>query len=164
MANIKKNAASTAPAGAAAAATAPAAPAKKPSGFERGREYTPVLGLEPVDLSDIEYRKRGVQEPSKYAVILDKVKDLPVGKGFVVTEEEAAGLSGKKLHQRLSPFVRRYSQKGNKNGALVCILDKNERVIIVCVERSSVKAPRKRAPKESVAETTEEATDDTAAE
>ena len=155
MANPKnQKAPTTAPAGASAPAAAPAAaPATKNNGFERGKEYEPDLKLADIDLSEITFRKRGVQTESKYKDLLDEAATLLLGKGFIVTEQKAEGVVGQVLFQRLSPYIRRHAQTANPNGALtVRLIDHEgaEVVVICCVPRESVQAPKKRAPKGSV--------------
>jgi len=151
MATPKTASKSTTPAAAAAPAPAKAeGAAKAPNGFDRGKDYEPALALQQVDLSDITFRKRGVQQDSKYKELLEKASTLAVGKGFIVSETEAEGVEGQVLFQRLSPYFRRHSMTANKNGALTVRLDANNQVIIGCVDRGSVQAPRKRAPKATV--------------
>lgn len=143
MANPKNK--SSAPA--AAVAAAPAAPAAKQSGFERGKDYTPALECVEIDLDTINFRKRGVQTESKYSGLLETVGKLGLGRGHIVSELEAEGVTGKVLFQRLSPYIRRHSMTANPNGMLTVRLDDQGRVIVGCVDKSNFKPARPRRAK-----------------
>ena len=149
--NSKQSAAASAPAATKAKPAPTGTPnpttkgeaAAKRSGFEKGRDYVPNIGLVAVSVASLQFKQRGAPMESKYSDILAEASKLAVGAAYIVTEEDAS-VTAAQLFQRVSPYIRRHSLTANANGALKIATTAANQVVVFCVDRASIKARKAR--------------------